>query len=69
VKHLSSDALLGKLLAIPANIRSGWKSLLGANTLAYYEQSSITALKSFLTLGPGGLREAVDTNCKTAGVA
>jgi hypothetical protein len=29
--------LLGKFLALLANIRLGWKDLPGANTLAYYE--------------------------------
>jgi hypothetical protein len=38
--------LLGRLLALPTNIRQGWESLPETNTLAYYE-------RSFITLGPG----------------
>jgi hypothetical protein len=40
-------------LALPANIRLGWKGLQGTNTLAYYEDSQITSVKSFIILGPG----------------
>jgi hypothetical protein len=29
--------LLGRLLALPTNIRLGWQYLPGSNTLAYYE--------------------------------
>ncbi len=38
------------------NIRLGWKSLPGINTLAYYENQSITDKKSFITLAPGRSR-------------
>jgi hypothetical protein len=31
-----------------------WKVLPGANALAYYEKSELTAVKSFITLAPGG---------------
>jgi hypothetical protein len=31
--------LWGRLLALPANFRLGWKSLQGTNTLAYYEKA------------------------------
>jgi hypothetical protein len=34
VMHLSGTPLKGRLLALPANIRLGWKSLPGTNTLA-----------------------------------
>ncbi len=34
---LSGAPLYGKLLALPANIRLGWKGLPGTNTQAYYE--------------------------------
>ena len=44
---------LGRLVALPTNIRQGWKGLLGTNTLAYYENSLNTSVKSFITLGPG----------------
>ncbi len=32
------------------NIRQGWKGLLGTNKLAYYENSLITSIKSFMSL-------------------
>jgi hypothetical protein len=35
----------GRLLALPANIRLGWKGLPGINTLAYYKNLQITAAK------------------------
>ncbi len=41
----------------------GWKGLPGINPLAYYERSSITAVKSFITLDPvrrGATREDED---------
>jgi len=41
------------LLALPTNIRLGWKGLAGTNTLAYYEHLQITAVKSLITLTPG----------------
>jgi hypothetical protein len=37
--------LWGRLLALPAIIRLGWKGLLGTNALAYYEKSLITDKK------------------------
>jgi hypothetical protein len=37
VKHLSSAPLKGRSLALPTNIRLGWKSLPWTNTLTYYE--------------------------------
>jgi hypothetical protein len=40
------------LLDLPTNIRLGWKSVPGTDTLAYYEDSKITAVKSFITLTP-----------------
>ncbi len=33
------DPLLGRLLALPGNIRLGWKGLLGTNALAYHGQT------------------------------
>ncbi len=36
-----------------ANIRLGWKSLPGVNTLANYEKSQTTDKKGFIRLGPG----------------
>ncbi len=35
VKHLSGALLKGRPLALPANIRLGWKDLPKTNTLAY----------------------------------
>jgi hypothetical protein len=39
-----------RLLALPQNIIPSWKNLLGINTLAYYEHSQITDVKSLKTL-------------------
>jgi hypothetical protein len=39
-------------LALPTIIRLSWKSLPGINTLAYYNDTSITAVKSFIILFP-----------------
>ncbi len=39
VKYLSDVPLLGRPLALPINVRLGWKVLQGTNTLAYYEYS------------------------------
>jgi hypothetical protein len=38
VKDLSGAPLLGRLLALHANIRLSWKGLPGTNALAYYEK-------------------------------
>ncbi len=35
----------GRLLALPANIRLGWKSMTVSNTLTYYDTAKITAVK------------------------
>jgi hypothetical protein len=35
-------------LALPANIRLGWKGLPETNTLAYYNNPLITDVKSFI---------------------
>ncbi len=50
VKHLSGAPLYGNLLALPTNIRLGWKGLSGTNALAYYEKAQLTAVKCFITL-------------------
>ncbi len=50
MKHLSGAPLNGKLLALPTNIRLDWKGLPFANAIAYYENSLLTAVKSFITL-------------------
>ena len=55
MEHLK-DASLVYAQALPANIRQGWKGLPGTNVLAYFEKSSVTAVKRFITLAPGLLR-------------
>ncbi len=37
VKQLSGAPLEGRPLALPTNIRLGWRDLPGTKTLAYYE--------------------------------
>ncbi len=46
--------LSGKLQSevLPANIRLGWKGLAGTKTIAYYENSYITAVKCLITFDP-----------------
>jgi hypothetical protein len=51
---------LGKLLALPANIRLGWKGLPGAKTQVYCKNLYITAVKKFYRIGP----RVVICNCK-----
>jgi hypothetical protein len=53
MEHLSGTPLFGRLLALSANIILGRKGLPWTNTLAYYEHSKITAVKSFITFAPG----------------
>ncbi len=53
VRHISGDPLYDRLLALPTNIRLGWKGLPGTNTLAYYENSEILAVEGLITLGLG----------------
>jgi hypothetical protein len=55
VKHLSGAPLYGRPLALPTNNRLGWKGLPRTNTLAYCENQSNTAVKSFVGLIPGGI--------------
>ncbi len=50
MKQLSDAPLKGRLLALPTNIRLGWKGLPEINALAYYEKSSLTAVKSYIGL-------------------
>ncbi len=53
LEDLSDSSFLGKLLALPANVRLDWK------VIARYKQSSLFGLivcngeKSFITLTPG----------------
>jgi hypothetical protein len=44
-----------RFLAFPTNIRPGWKSLPGKNTLAYNENLSMAAVKIFTGLASGHL--------------
>jgi hypothetical protein len=52
VKHRLRAPPLAGLLALPTNIRLGGKAF-RVQTLAYYEDLSITGVKSFVTLGLG----------------
>jgi hypothetical protein len=45
-----------------ANIRQGWRGLPQTNTLAYYELSYKTDIKSVITLGPGGVNVVQDVS-------
>jgi hypothetical protein len=44
---------MDRLLALPANIRLGWKCLKMTPLLTYYDTEFITAVKSFITQAPG----------------
>jgi hypothetical protein len=44
----------GKLIALPANIKMGWKWMAVSNTIAYYNTGTITATKSFIVLASVG---------------
>ncbi len=39
-------------MALPTNMRLGWKDLPRTNTLAYYENPYITVVKRFIGLAP-----------------
>jgi hypothetical protein len=43
---------VGRLLALPTNIKQGWKGLLVTNALAYSEYSKINDEKGFIAFGP-----------------
>jgi hypothetical protein len=45
-------SILGQAVALPANIRPGWKGLPGTKPLGYYEKVELTAIKCFITLAP-----------------
>jgi len=51
-------------LALPTNIRLGWKGLPGTNALAYFEKSQLTAVQSFITLATGILMYMVKSLTK-----
>jgi hypothetical protein len=46
---------IGMGASLPENIKLGWKSSPGTNTLAYYQNSLTMAVESFITLDPGKL--------------
>jgi len=48
--YLSDAPLYVRLLTLPTNIRLGWKAGPETNALAYYENSKITDVKSFITM-------------------
>ena len=50
-QFVSTD-ILDRIMELPENIRLGWKSLKGTNTLAYLEYSYTTAVNSFISLAP-----------------
>ncbi len=54
MEHVKGSSLYGRLLALPTNIKLGCEGLPATNTLAYYKNSQITDVKSFVTMGPGG---------------
>ncbi len=53
IRSYLKGASLGQAPALRANIRQGWKGLPGTNTLAYYDNLQIRAVKCFITLTPG----------------
>jgi hypothetical protein len=48
--YLSDAPLYGRSLTLPTNIRLGWKGGPETNALAFYENSKITDVKSFITM-------------------
>jgi hypothetical protein len=48
VSDKPSIMFVGEARSLPANIRLCWKGLPETNTLAYYENSLITAVKSLI---------------------
>ncbi len=57
MKHISDAPLQARLLALPTNIRLDWKGLPGPNTLADYENSELSAVKSFHNTGPSNVTD------------
>jgi hypothetical protein len=53
-------ALLGKLLALPTNIRPGWKGLPGSKYSSLLQKMKITDVKSFKNLRPCGSGQSID---------
>ncbi len=52
MEHHSGVSILGRLLTLLEN-RLGWEPMSSTNTPAYYENSQIVAVKSFITLAQG----------------
>jgi hypothetical protein len=59
VEHLEGSSL-GWAHALPANIRLRWEGLPRTNTLGYFENSQITAVKSFIECVQNDLSTFVD---------
>jgi hypothetical protein len=51
--YLSEAPFWCSSLGLPTKIRLTWKGLPRTNTLTYYENLQITAVKSFIVLSPG----------------
>jgi hypothetical protein len=54
VEHLIVLYTNSRLLTLPKNIRQGWKVMEVANTLAYYDSTTITAVIKIILQAPGG---------------
>ncbi len=61
MKHLSGAPFYGRPLALPKNIRLGWKGSPRTNTLAYYVKSVNYDRKSFIAQAPG-LKSFIGSN-------
>ncbi len=64
MKPPSRAPLQGTFLASPTNTRLGWKGLPGSNTLAYYENPQITAVKSFIVQALAFFQEQMNTGLR-----
>ncbi len=53
VKPLKGPHANGKLLGLTENIKLEWKWMAVANTLAYYDTATITAVKSIIVQASG----------------
>jgi hypothetical protein len=65
VESLSVLYSKARVLALPTNIRQGWKWIEVANTQAYYDTATITAVKSFIVQAPES-HSLIDLNVKVA---
>jgi hypothetical protein len=55
MRHLSSALLYSRPLALPTKIRLGWKGFSETNTLDYYKNPEITAVKGFKVQAAGAV--------------